>query len=326
VKIIYDIPGGAVGDMDAIVRTDAIVLSEGEFPARPNEEMLAFRGDDRPPSEIFSAGFRKRIANYSVSGTARLASETGSLKWPDVLGQPEWGPAEFKIRDTINRNQTYQLLADEVIFRPNYLDLLQPTCVSLSLDFELVTGFPLTSGTTTYSYILKLPAKYLPTHKIQEAGGNPVLAESLEVTCNEVPPLRIIGAAEIERQKKGIGANCTVNYRIIKWWINVSRACLEDHDQYLIHKLREYLGKDIKLAGEKKVAAAWKPNLSTASNQVIQRAVGALEKHITIEGGLGGFPPGPPVKKELEEAKTLRRQGSSENLKLKTHRRTPSNN
>lgn len=321
-KIIYDIPGGAVADMDAIVRTDAIVLSEGEFPARPKEEMLAFRGDDRPPSEIFRTGFRKRIANYSISGTASLASETGSLKWSDVLGQPEWGPAEFIIRSTINRNQTYQLLADEVIFRPNYLDLLQQTCISLSLDFELVAGFPLTSGTTTYSYILKLPAKVLPTHKIQEDGGNPFLAESLEVTCNEIPALRIIGAAEIEREKKGMGANCTVNYRIVKWWINVSRACLEDHDQYLIQKLREDLGKEIKLDGERKVSAAWKPSLSTASNQVIQRAVEALGKHITIAGGLTGSPAGRPAKKGSEEARTLHRQGSLE--KLKTHRRRPS--
>jgi len=157
--------------MEVIVRTDAIVISEDEFRPRPDEWLFAFRGDDRPPAEIFGSGFKKRIANYSLSGTASLASETRSVKWSDVFGQREWGPAEFANRTTIVRNQTYQLQADEVVFRPNYLDLLQQTCISLSLDFELVAGFPLTDSPTTYSYILKLPAKVLPTHKIQEDSG-----------------------------------------------------------------------------------------------------------------------------------------------------------
>jgi hypothetical protein len=330
VKIIYDISGGSVGDMDVIVRTDAIVISENEFPSRPDDWIFAFRGDDRHPDEIFGSGFKKRIANCSLSGTASLASEIRSVKWSDVFGQREWGPEEWKNRTTIDRNQNYQLQANEVVFRPNYLDLLQQTCVSLSLDFELVAGFPLSEKTKTYSYIVKLPTKVLPTHQIQKDGGNAVLAESLEVTCNEIPALSIIGAAEIEREKKGRDANCTVEYRIVKWWVNVSRACMQDQDQYLLHKLQEYLRKDIKLAGERKVSAGWKPNVSTASNQVLRRAVEALAgkdglgKHIEIAGGFTGEWPGHPTKKWSEEAKTHRRQGSFE--KPKTHHRTPSYN
>jgi len=323
VKIIYDVPGGSVDDMDVIVRTDAIVISEDEFRSRPAEWLFAFRGDDRHPGEIFGSGFKKRIANYPLSGTAWLASETGSLKWADVLGQPEWGVEEFKNRTAINRNQNYQLRGNEVVFRPNYLDLLQQTCISLSLDFELVAGFPLSKKTPTYSYIVKLPTKVMPTHKIQQDGGNHVLAESLEVTCNEITAQSIVGAAESERETDGRGANCTVNYRIVDWWINDDHACRKDDGKYLLGEVQGYLKKEIKLDGERKVAAGWKPNLPPVSNQVLQRAVEAIEKHVNIEV-LTSERPGHQAEKRTEEARTLRRRGSFE--KLKTHQRRPSAN
>src|ERR1700683_2983818 len=47
-KIVYDISSKDV------VRMDAIVLAEGEFPTC-SPRTLAFRGDDRPPSNIFSS-------------------------------------------------------------------------------------------------------------------------------------------------------------------------------------------------------------------------------------------------------------------------------
>jgi hypothetical protein len=304
-KIVYDISSKDV------VRMDAIVLAEGEFPIC-SPRTLAFRGDDRPPSNIFSSGFKKREPNYTVRGTASvLSSATAPLKWSDILGTDEWGFAQLKSRDTIVRDRSYRLEADEVVFRPNHLDLLQQTCVSLSLDFELVTGFPLTDGTTTYSYILELPNKVLPTYKIQADGGNSALATSREVTCNLVPADNIIGAAEIKRTKTGSDAMCTVNYRIVKWWRNLSHGGLmEDHTEYLIDKLEKLLGKKITLEGEKSVTAGMKSGVSTESNSVLQRAVQALNKHITIEGGLTGMPASRLPKKGSEGAKGHQRRGS----------------
>jgi hypothetical protein len=66
-KIVYDISSKDV------VRMDAIVLAEGEFPTC-SPRTLAFRGDDRPPSNIFSSGFKKREPNYTVGGTASVLS------------------------------------------------------------------------------------------------------------------------------------------------------------------------------------------------------------------------------------------------------------
>jgi hypothetical protein len=303
-KIVYDISSKDV------VRMDAIVLSEGEFPTYP-ARTLAFRGDDRPPGTIFTSGFKKRKPNYTVRGTATvLGGPTATLKWSDILGQGEWGFAQIKSRDTIVRNQSYRLEADEVVFRPNHLDLKQETCVSLSLDFELVTGFPLTDGTTTYSYILELPSKVLPTYKIQSDGGNSSLATSMEVTCNQVPAGNILGAAEIARTKTGGDAMCTVNYRIVKWWRNLNSAFMEDHAEYLIDKLEKLFGKKIALAGEKSVTTGMKRGVSTESNSVLQRAVQALNRHITIEGGLTGQPAGPTPKKGSEGTKVVQRRGS----------------
>jgi hypothetical protein len=68
----------------------------------------------------------------------------------------------------------------------------------------------------------------------------------------------------------------------------------------------EFLGKKVENAGEKKVSAGVKHSLSTASNQVLQRAVQALNKYITIEGGLTGSV-SPPAKKGDMDAAARRR-------------------
>jgi hypothetical protein len=278
-KIVYDVSKADV------VRIDAIVITTREFPGRSSEMKLAFRGDDRPPSDIFKSGFKKYTPSYQVWGAAKLLSgpeKKDTITWDQVMGKPEW--TQTMKRKTIVRNEKYDLLADELLFRPNYLDLLKETCISLSLDFELVTGFPLKDTPSTYSYILKPADKVLPTYKIQNDGGNYGLAKSMEVTCNSIPGDDIIGAAEVNRTKKGSDSMCEVTYKIVKWWQNLGGAAVEDSTGYLIKEVEEFLKRKITLAGEKKVCAGLKCTGSTASN---------AEKQPTDHGPKGCVENGP---------------------------------
>lgn len=298
-KIIYDISSKDV------CRMDSIVLSESEFPTKASKWRLAFRGDDRAPADIFKSGFTKRTPKYTARGASVLScSVLASLSWDEILGQKEWGPAQLKSRATTVRNAAYTLLGDEVLFRPNHLDLEKETCISMTLDFELAAGFPLVEKSmdtwgTTYSYIVLLPTLVLPTHLVQLDGGNTALAKSLEVTCNAVPQQRIVGAAEFTRKATGSQAMSRVEYKVVKWWANLDGTAHHDTTGYVLKLLESLRGK-VSLEGTKLVSAGVKVG-DTASNNVLRRAVEALNKHVQIEGGLTGGPP----KLEVKLSKTL---------------------
>jgi hypothetical protein len=288
-KIIYD-----VSTTDAC-RMDAIIISEDEFQTKPGNWKLAFRGDDRPPSVIFNSGFKKRTASMTVRGAARVVSGVGApMNWSDVVAQPEWGPARWKEEGKrgIPRTERYSLQENEIRFRPNHLDLQQETCISLTRDFELTAGFPLTQSDKTYSYIVKLPAQVLPTYLIQQDGGNAKLAKSFEVTCNEIPAAFVVGAAEVERAVDGTGSIGIVKYSIKKWWVNVDGTAFEDKLTWMKTKVGKEIGKEVPESGTKEVVAGLKTGINTASNAVLRVAVLALSKHITIQGGLQGTVPG----------------------------------
>ena len=142
-KIVYGLPGKDV------MRMDAIVIAASELPI--GNGFVAFRGDDRKPSEIFAKGFDARDKNFALKGRHRVDDPR---TWDDVFG----GFAS-KHTDLMSMfgappiTLQYSVGAQEIAFRPNHLDLHPPTCVSLSLDPHLTVGFPLNNTVgVTYLY------------------------------------------------------------------------------------------------------------------------------------------------------------------------------
>jgi hypothetical protein len=139
-----------------------------------------------------------------------------------------------------------------------------------------------------------LTGRYLPTFKVQEAGGNANLAKSQEVTALEVHPEEIIGAAVVQRSMTGSGSMANVSYQITLWEANAKHPgnTTKKRGKYIQETIKNYTGYGFdSLKGTKSVTAGMKASGNTASNAVLARAVEALFRPNTKIEKLSGARP-----------------------------------
>ncbi len=273
-KVVFDIDPSATNR-----RTDAIVIDESEFPARDEGLKYVFRSDDRPPSEIFSAGFTKRVRRLTLHGTAVEASELfNALSWGRLLGK------SAAVAGSDGRTMSYTLKETEVVFRPSLFDMQQETCVSMTRTHKLCPLFPLNNKPVTYIYLSKLPVKYLLTSELQARGTSTRLQESLEVTCNQIVPGLIAGAAKVERTKTGEAASAVTNYRITEWYRNDGGSAVRD-DEWGRKKFRKAAKGPVEEEGTLTGGGGFKDEAAGQADDILRLGVEAVLKVCKIQGG-----------------------------------------
>jgi hypothetical protein len=209
-KILVNIEPDPREKLRAVSKVDCLVIEAIELTTQITENSsIVFRGDDRKPESIFPEGFKKRAVIFPVKCHAQFdTSKDPKPKEADIF-DPQHDPLN------VARAVTYNVSNDEVAFRPQHMDLVPETCVSLTMNLALTPLFPLNQSAESYIYIVDIHGVcVLPTYKVQKDAGRIGLSiDSGEITCTGIAKERILGAIKIYRKISG-GEGPS---RIVQW-------------------------------------------------------------------------------------------------------------
>jgi len=265
-----------------LLRIDGIIIKDTELLTANG--LVAFRGDNRKPSEIFPTGFKPRDNNYKIDCAY---SVDDANTWDKILNEYAKTHPGGK-SDPKFPSKTCTLASNEICFRPNYMDLQQETCISLTLDPALAAGFPLNKEAITYLYAVKLRNRYLETFEVQKAAGSR-LSDSKEITALEVPPDDVIGAAVIQRAVQGESAMAKIHYNITLWVDNPLHPgnASKKRGKTIDESIFNFTGHKLSLSGDKNVSPGQKDTAhALSSNEVLENAIKALcaKTNIVVAG------------------------------------------